>query len=210
MTDLYIIGTGGAAKEIIQLVEQINAAKPSFVIKGFVDLESKSDTIDFFGKSYCFFEESKFLQSHKGAAVIIAHGLAAFRNEIFNKFTNFEFPNVVHPLVDIHSSVHIGKGNIIKMGCLLTTDITMGDNNYINRGTQVGHDVLLGNHNVLNPGCVLSGGINMGNSNNIGANGTILQFKKIGNKNTLGANAVLVSDVENNKLLVGIPAKEKN
>ena len=209
MTEIYIIGTGGAAKEIIQLVEQVNNAKPSFEIKGFVELEPTSDTITFFDQSYSLLKESDFIDAHKGVAVIIAHGTASMRAKIYAQFIGFNFPNLIHPLVEIHASVKMGQGNIIKMGCLITTDINLGDNNYINRGVQIGHDVNLGNHNVLNPAAVISGGVSMGNMNNFGGNATILQYKKVGNNNTIGAGAVLANDTDNDKLLVGIPAKEK-
>lgn len=210
MTELYIIGTGGAAKEIIQLIEQINAVNPTYEIKGFIDLARSSESITFFGRTYDFYEEASFIETRKNAAVVVAHGLAAFRAKIFAKFSDFEFPNLIHPLVDIHDSVTMGKGNIIKMGCLLTTDITIGDNNYINRGTQIGHDVNMGNSNVFNPGCIISGGVELGIQNNIGANATILQYIKIGNDNTLGAGAVLTTNATDHELLIGLPAKNKS
>ena len=209
MTDLFIIGTGGAAKEIIQLVEQINAVNRLFKINGFVDLASKAQTISFFDEEYPLFEESNFLENKKGVSVIVAHGLACFRAKIYKKFADFDFPNLIHPAVELHPSVKLGKGNIVKMGCLLTTDIGIGNNNYINRGVQVGHDVIVGNHNVLNPGSIISGGVKLADENNIGANATVLQYRKIGSENTLGAGAVLSNDVNNGKVLVGIPAKEK-
>ena len=209
MTDLFIIGTGGAAKEIIQLIEQINAVKPSFDIKGFIDLNIKSDNIIFFKKSFSLINESQFITSQQGAYVVIAHGMANMRSQIFNKYIEFNFPNLIHPLVDIHKSVRIGKGNIIKMGCLFTTDINIGNNNYINRGVQLGHDVFVGNNNVINPGAIISGGVELRDQNNIGANATILQYLKIGNNNSIGAGAVLTKNAADNEVLVGIPAKAK-
>ncbi len=209
MTEVYIIGTGGAAKEIVQLIEQINAADASFEIKGFVDVHCIEKSILFFNKNYSLYEESDFLATKKKVAVIIAHGEAKMREKIFVKYANYNFPNLVHPSIDIHHSVKLGVGNIIKMGCLITTDIMIGNNNYINRGVQIGHDVNIENHNVLNPAVVVSGGVTLGRKNNIGASATLLQYKKIGSSNIIGAGAVLTQNVLDNKLLVGIPAKEK-
>jgi len=209
MTELFIIGTGGAAKEIIQLVEQINELKPVFELKGFVDIDTKKKEIQFFGKTYLLMAEAEFIESEKNVNVIVANGNALTRAKVYNLYKNFTFPNLIHPVVEIHASVVLGVGNIIKMGCIITTDILIGDNNYINRGVQIGHDIKIGSHNVFNPASVISGGVELGTRNNIGANATILPYKKVGNENTLGAGAVLAQDTTDGNLLIGIPAKIK-
>lgn len=210
MRNLYIVGIGGAAKEIVQLIEQINELKPSYHISGFVDIKVNSDKIKLLGKSYDLFAEENFLRNKGGESIVIAHGSASIRASIYSKYAELNFPSIVHPNVDLHESVRIGNGNIIKMGCLITTDTIIGDNNYINRGAQIGHDVSIGDNNVFNPGAIISGGVQIGDANNFGANATVLQYLSLGNDNTLGAGAVLTTNASNGQLLLGVPAKQQS
>ena len=113
MTDLYIIGTGGGAKEIIQLIEQINQREDRFTIKGFIVLDAANNRIKILGNDYELYEEDDFLKQFDHAAIIISNGFPGQRESIYSKFKDYEFPNLVHPNIDLHSSVIIGRGNTV-------------------------------------------------------------------------------------------------
>ena len=209
MKPIYIVGAGGAAKEIHLLIKEINLIKPVFDFKGFVDVCSeKHITI---GKyKYDIIEESTFLKNHENVCVIFGLGDASKLKKIaesYKETKKFEFPNIIHPNVNLDESVNLGVGNIITTLCVFTVDTVVGSFNYFNRGNQIGHDCSIGSYNVINP--VISGGVIIEDENLIGTNSTILQYIKIGSKNTVGAGAVVTKNVENNRCMIGVPAKQK-
>lgn len=212
MKPLYIVGASGAAKEIFQLVETVNAQQKKYEFKGFVDFNPKSNTHTIGNKSFPVINEAQFLKTQKEpCAIVLAIGDSKKLKSAIHQYQNnsiYEFPNFIHPSVTIDASVKLGKGNTICIASVLTVDINLGNFNYINRGVHIGHDVTIGSYNVINPCTVISGGITILDQNLIGTNATVLQYLNIGNSNTIGAGAVLTKSVSDNKTLIGIPAKQ--
>lgn len=213
MKPLYIVGASGAAKEIFQLVETINAQQNRYDFKGFIDFNAKSKIYNIGNKSFPVIDETHFLNSqNQPCAIVIAIGNSKKLKSVLNKYlskTQFDFPNIIHPNVIIDESVSLGKGNIICNASVLTVDINLGNFNYINRGVHIGHDVTIGSYNVINPCAVISGGTTISNGNLIGTHATVLQYLSIGNGNIIGAGAVVTKLVIDNKTLIGVPAKQK-
>tara|TARA_B110000027_G_C16030048_1_gene260391 strand:+ start:152 stop:796 length:645 start_codon:yes stop_codon:yes gene_type:complete len=208
---VYIIGAGGAAKEIYLLIKEINQINRTFDFKGFVDISSKC-FLQIGNTQFDIIKEHEFLENSDNEVAVV-FGLAD--TSVLKKITkryiqnkNFEFPNLVHPSVKLDESVSMGIGNIISCQCVFTVDTTLNSFNYINRGAHIGHDCSIGSFNVVNPCAVISGGAKIKNENLIGTNATILQYLKIGTSNKIGAGAVVTKDVENDSCMIGVPAKK--
>lgn len=205
MKTVYILGSGGLAKEIFVLINQIGDIK----VRAFVDIESRESLI--IGKDEIqVISESEFLakENPKTVGLVIGVGDPKIINKLTSKFKEFYFPNLIHPSVVIDKdSVSLGKGNIFAAGVIFTTCISVGDFNIFNLSTAVGHDAVIGNCNVINPTVNISGGVHIGNMNLIGVGATILQYKMIGNSNTIGAASLVTKNIEDGLLLVGVPAK---
>jgi len=211
MKPIYIIGAGGAAKEIYLLVKEINAQKPQYDFKGFIDVIEKEVKLLVGGKSFSVFAETIFLQTCKeDVSIAFAVGNTAGAKNVIDKYfkhDNFEFPNLIHPNVILDESVAMGVGNIIASACIFTLDISLQSFNSVGRGTHIGHDCTIGSYNVFNPCAVISGGVVIKDENLIGSNATVLQYLKIDSKNKIGAGAVVTKNVGSNSTLIGIPAK---
>jgi sugar O-acyltransferase (sialic acid O-acetyltransferase NeuD family) len=209
MKPVYIVGAGGAAKEIYHLIKEINISKSTYEFKGFVDF--KSGILSIGNEQFSIIEESVFLKDCKDIVdIVFALGDAMALKKISEKYqqnSNFEFPNIIHPLVKIDSSVKLGIGNVIAAASIFTVDITLQSFNYINRGVHVGHDCEIGSYNVINPCAVISGGVIIKDENLIGTTAAVLQYLTIGSKNKVGAGAVITKNVENNVCMTGVPAK---
>lgn len=210
MKSLYIIGAGGAAKEIYLLIKQINNVKQTYDFKGFIDI-SKKEHLQIGSKQYNIINETEFLTDCETQTAIV-FGLADTHKmkkivELYQQNKFFYFPTLVHPSVKIDESIHLDEGNIITSDCVFTVDTSISSFNYINRGVHIGHDCVIGSFNVINPCAVISGGVVIENENLVGANATILQYLKIGSNNQIGAGAVVTKDIGDNKCMVGIPAK---
>jgi len=210
MENIYIIGVGGFAKEVLGLINDLNEVKPRYNISGFVGMNETSNTVSIV-ETYPIIEERMFLNDatkYRNACLAIGIGTPSILEKISKKFVDFHFPNLVHPSVNGYfQSIKMGQGNIITAGCNITVDIQIGSFNIFNLNSTVGHDSKIEDFNVINPGSNISGGVSIGSGNLFGTNSTVLQNLSIGSKSVLGAGAVLTKNLGSNKLAIGIPAK---
>jgi|SRR6185503_901628 len=208
MEDIVIFGSGGMAREVAFLIEQINDASPQWNILGFVetDRERVGQQV---GKYRVYCAEEELLDKTLSAAVGI--GTPAVNHKITSRFAqhaNIRFPNLIHPSVlRDESRVALGRGNILCAGNIFTTDITIGSFNIFNFSGIYAHDVRLGDCCVFNSGVKLSGGVEIGSRCLVGAGATILQYLKIGDEVTVGAGSVVTKDVTAGTTVIGVPAK---
>lgn len=213
MKDIYIIGTGGFAKEVYFLIDDINLSNesPVYNFKGFIDSDANLMEKAIGKKKFPVIDEDFFLKNIQFDSAFLAVGIGTphILEKVFNKFKDkYHFPNLIHPNFIGHlETIEIGKGNIITAGCIFTVNIKIGSFNIFNLNATVGHDTSIGSFNVMNPGVNISGGVTIGNKNLIGTNATILQYLTIGDNSILGAGAVLIKNLESNYIAVGIPAK---
>jgi len=212
--DIYIIGSGGFAKEVFWLIKDINNYTESssrYIFKGFITNDKDITEITISNKSYKVIYEDIFLSNSKKKKICIAPGIGnpLVLSDAIEKYLNkYEFPNLIHPTyTGNNDDIKMGIGNIITSGCIFTTGINIGSFNIFNLNTTVGHDVIVGSYNVINPGSNISGGVVICDCNLIGTNSTILQYIKIGNKSIIGAGSVVTKNVEDNVVVIGVPAK---
>lgn len=208
MKKIYILGSGGFAKEVYSLISDIGGYAP----EGFIDIEEK-EPVQVGNEQLPVFAESYLDRLEERPALAIGVGDPRLIRKLTTRFGDkYEFPNLIHPSVIGHfKGISMQKGNIITANCVFTISITIGSFNIFNLCTTIGHDVVIGDHNVINPAVNISGGVTIGNANLLGVNATILQYKRIGNDSVIGASSLVTKDVEDNVLVVGLPAvKLKN
>ena len=215
MDDIVIIGSGGHAKEIAFLIEDINANNKNWNILGYIEKE-KSEIGKVNGKYEVIDDESFFDKCTGKINVAIAIGyplvVKAVQKRLAKKYSDvLLFPNLIHPSVkDIIRDVRLGQGNLICAGNIFTTDIRIGSFNCINRGCNISHDTIIKDYCIINPGVNISGGVTIESACLIGTGATILQYLTIGENATVGAGAVVTNNVEKGKTVIGIPAKPKD
>ena len=214
MKDIAIFGAGGFGKEVACLVGAINRARGdnnqwNFI--GFFDDSIEAGTsISHFGKVLGGIETVNSWD--KPLDLVIAIGSGAILKKLSNIITNsnINFPNLIHPSVDILDleSFKIGKGNIIQRNCTGSCDVILGDFNVLNSSVQLGHDNVLGSFNVLMPAVRISGAVTIGDGNFFGVGSIVLQQIKIGNNVRLGAGSVIMTNPKDEHLYMGNPARK--
>ena len=211
MQDIVIFGSGGMAREVAFLIEQINSVSPQWNILGFVELDRERIGQEVGKYRVRYTEEELF---DKTVAAAIGIGSPVVIHKIATRFaghSNISFPNLIHPsVVRDEPRVALGRGNILCARNIFTTDITIGSFNIFNLNGTYAHDVRIADCCVFNSGTKISGGVEIGSRCLVGAGTTILQYLKIGDEVTVGAGSVVTKDVATGTTVVGVPAKPFN
>ena len=107
----------------------------------------------------------------------------------------------------IASDVLLGKNVIICEGAVLTVNIKIGNHVVININATVGHDAVLEDYASLMPGVHISGYDLLKEGCYLGTGSSVIQNVVVGCWSKIGAGAVVISDIADNSVAVGVPAK---
>lgn len=206
MKDIVIIGAGGFAREVLQLIQDINAIEQEWRFLGFID-----DNVSVQGtivNGYPVLGTTEWLKD-KDVAVAIAIGNPKSKETIYNKIKDFgnSFPNLIHPNALIGDFNQFGMGNIITAGSILTVNIELHNFIIININTTIGHDVVMEDYCTILPSVCVSGNVHLEKAVMMGTKSAIIQQLKIGAYSIIGAGATVTKDIPGNCTAVGTPAK---
>lgn len=88
--------------------------------------------------------------------------------------------------------------------------VTIGDNVILWSGNHIGHHSTIMSHCFVSSHVVISGFCRIGESCFMGVNSTVANNLNIGNRCVVGAGALILSDVDNDRTVVGIWKKPKD
>jgi len=208
MKDIVIIGSGGFAKEVAFLIDEINSQSPQWNLLGYID---NGDPIT--NGKYQVFNNDDWLQRiDSNIHVAFGIGNPILINKINDNLKgnkHIKFPNLIHPnVIGDWERIAFGQGNIICASCTFTTDISIGNFNIVNLDSTIGHDVIIGNYNVINPSVNVSGGVQIKNKNMIGTNTAILQYVELASELIIGASALIIKNINEPGVYIGSPVKK--
>ncbi|MGL4861772.1 MAG: acetyltransferase [Cetobacterium sp.] len=205
MKKIYIVGSGGFAREVAWLIEDINEKNPTWVIMGFID--ENEDNIGKELNGYKVLGNLEYLNKQEKSYVTIAIGTGEVREKISDKIKKHKFSILIHPSVMLSKFVNIGEGTIICAGSIVTTNIDIGNHVIINLDCTVGHDANLKNYTTILPSVNISGNVTVGERTMIGTGSAVIQGLSIGSDTIIGAGAIVVKNIPDNCTAVGNPAK---
>jgi len=148
-------------------------------------------------------------QGIKKAVIAIGHmGDGSVRHQMAQELQDmgFRLPVITHPKAIISPFARIGDGTVVFAGAVINAGARIGENCIINTASVVEHDVILGAGAHLAPRAVLAGGVNVGEDTMLGMGSCVLQKKTIGKRCIIGAGSVVIHDVCDDEIVVGVPA----
>lgn len=207
MKDLVVFGAGGHAREVHQLVEDVNSERSSWNVLGFLDddPERVGDEVH----ALPVLGPRRWLASKK-VAVVMGVGATPTRFRIVNALRRttpgLEFPVLVHPRAWVGNRVGLGEGTILFTGSRLTTDLRLGAHVMVNLGCTVSHDSVVEDFVTLAPGVNVTGSVTVRVGCDIGAGVSFVQGVSVGEWSVVGAGAAVLRDLPANCTAVGVPA----
>ena len=118
--------------------------------------------------------------------------------------------SLVHPSSIISKYAEIGTGSVVMAGAVINSFAKLGIACIVNTAVSIDHDCEIGNGVHLSPGANLAGAVKVGQKTWLGIGASVKQCVSIGDNVIVGAGAAVVSDILNDVVVVGVPAKVKN
>jgi len=205
------VGAGGHAKILVELLQQTG----EYELVGFTDAQRERWGTKFKGHPVLGADETLAELLAKGVrAAFIGVGAVTsdgtrLRARLFRQAVDlgFEMPILIHPRSVVSSSATIGAGSVVMAGAVVSADVRVGENVVIYSGTLIEHDSVIEDHVHMSPGVHIAGGVHIKEGSFIGIGATIIQGVHVGRWTTIGAGAVVLKDLPDNIVAVGVPAR---
>ena len=193
MKILIIIGSDVYARRVIKCIEALIKSGEEISIKCILDNNEEKNDV----KGYKILDkiDNANLYNDEDTSFIIAIKNNKTRQEIADKFQEFDYYTVIHPKTHIGENVSIGKGSIIM------DEVNIKDNTKI------------GNHVIINHGCIIDENIivedyvNLDSLTSIGKDILVIPKICIGKKSIIKNSSIVIEDVGDNCIMEGTPAK---
>jgi len=204
---LVIVGAGGFGREVLDVVEAMNAAGAALDFVGFVD-DGDVDEAVVARRSAQVIGGSGLLRATSDR-LTIGIGAPAVRRHLAERLDPSRERSVVlcHPAATVGGDVELGAGTVVTAGARVTTNVRLGRHVHLNLNSTVGHDCFIDNYVSVFPGATISGSVRIGEGATIGTGANVLPGVSIGEGAVVGAGAVVTRDVAPGTTVVGSPAK---
>jgi sugar O-acyltransferase (sialic acid O-acetyltransferase NeuD family) len=211
LTKIVIVGAGGFGKEVLWTLHDCNKQLKRYDVLGFIDDNKKLHNKLIHKKRVLGGHEWFSEKAARNVKCVIAIGGGKIRKKMAEDLERrgVEFETVIHPSVIMSESVKIGKGTIIQAGSVITVDVTIGNHCRIDTNCTIAHDSKIDSYVDLSPGVHINGKNSIHTGTFVGS-GTITREKiSVGEWSIIGAGTVLINDVPEKSLFVGVPGKLK-
>jgi sugar O-acyltransferase (sialic acid O-acetyltransferase NeuD family) len=193
---VYLYGAGGHAKVIADILE-LRGIMPAGIFDD--DPLKKLWNYPFFTFPGPF--------NFSADELIISIGNNNTRKKICKEKNNVNYQTAIHPAAILSMHSLIGEGSVVMGGALINADTSIGKHCIINSSASIDHDCFIGDFVHISPGATLCGGVIVRECTLIGTGAIIIPGKKIGANTTIGAGAIVTSDIPDNVIAVGSPAR---
>ena len=209
MKNILIFGGGGHSSVVIDTLK----LNPEVNIVGYVEKDSVLERPSILGVPFLGVDKDlkSIIKNKNIDSISVAVGdnftRFALANYINQSVSNIKFITAIHPDAVISSSASIGHGTVIMAGCVLNPNCKIGEFCIVNTNCSIDHDSIVGNFSSLAPNSVTGGRTVIGNCTAVGIGATISNNIKIGSNTVIGASSLVLSDVGDNMVVYGSPAK---
>jgi sugar O-acyltransferase (sialic acid O-acetyltransferase NeuD family) len=211
MTPIILLGPGGNYADIIDTIEDINAAEgPRYEILGFLDNreELRGQTVNGLPVLGRFSEAARF----EGALFSTwIGGVTSYlrRPRVLAELgvPPERFVTLVHPTSYVSRRARLGHGVVVYQNCTIANNVTLGDHVLVLPNTVISHDDLLGDYTVVTGSVAIAGNVTVGRNCYLGSNSSIHHAVTIGEGSLIGMGSVVLRDVPPYHVMVGNPAR---
>lgn len=209
MKSVVIVGAGGFGREVLEIFKDQNKISQTWNMLGFID-----ENEELHGKiinNYPVLGGFDWLRKHmsNNLGCVVAIGTCEIRKQVVEKLQEIgvNFYNAIHPSVIIKGFVEIGKDVVVQAGSIIAVNSRIGDHVHINFNCSIGHDADIRSYCTINPMVATNGYDCLHEGVYVGTGAKFIQGLSVGRWSTIGAGAVVIEDIPENVVAVGVPAR---
>lgn len=199
MEKIVILGNGGHAKSLVDIIER----EKRYEIAGYVVNENDPDMSDAkYSRLGGDAQLRQIFQSGvKNAAVGVGYmGNSGLREKLWAQLKQIGFflPVICDPSAVLAGDAGIGEGSFIGKGSIVNANASVGKMCIINTGAIIEHDCEVEDFSHISVGSVLCGNVRVGAASFVGANATVIQGISIGRGCVIGAGTTIRKNLKDN------------
>ena len=200
MKNVIIIGTGGHAKVIAEIIRSSGDR-----VEGFIDnFRTKGDL--FLGLPVLGSDEE--LRELAGPDIYFILGIGSNQRRA-QLAASFDLPwyTAIHPSAVVAPDVIIGCGSVLMPLCVVNPNSVIGEHCIVNTGAIIEHDKRIADYVHLSPRAALAGKVCVGERTHIGIGACVIDGISITSDCVIGAGAAVVRDIDISGTYVGVPVR---
>jgi len=145
--------------------------------------------------------------------VILLYKTMKKEKEMWQQYLKLNIPrekfiNLIHPTAIVpEGHCEIGNGILMAANSQLSADTVISDNCILFGNSFIGHNTTLEKYVTVANNVSIGARVHVGKAAHIGSNCTIRQGVKIGNYSIVGMGSLVLQDVPENTIAIGVPAR---
>lgn len=206
--DLIIIGAGGHAHSVIDVVESGTEYRIVGLIDSTLSLGDKAFGYEVLGAE----SDLDALVNGGEFELFIAIGDNFHRQRVYRlvnaRLPTTKFATLTHPDSQISKRASLGAGTVVMAGAIINAGCHIDDGVIINTGAVIDHDGSIGRFSSLAPLAAVGGSASIGKRTAIGLGAKLIHNISIAHDVCVGAGSLVLKSIERTSVVVyGTPAK---
>ena len=204
---ILLLGAGGHARVVLDMI-RLRGLEIRGVISPDVPAGTSFHGITIHG------DDAWVLDHCPPETVHLVNGIGSIgspvrRKAVYEHFKarGYRFAAVVHPSAVVAGDAVLGEGSQVMAGAVIQPGAVIGENTIINTRASIDHDCRIGPHVHIAPGVTISGEVRIDQGTHVGTGASVIQGRHIREESLVGAGSVVVRDVGEQLLVVGVPAR---
>ncbi len=204
MESVWILGSGGHAKVVIETIRMQGICEPA----GVLDDDPFRLGASVLGVPVLGSTRLDDLSRLDVSTAVIAIGSNRVRWQIAERMDGkVAWLVTAHPASVVSRSAKIGEGTVVFAGAIVQPDVVIGRHVIVNTSSSIDHDCTIGDYAHIAPGVHLAGDVSVEEGAFLGIGSVVLPGRRIGAWATVGAGAVVTRDVPAGVTAIGSPAR---
>ncbi len=214
-TSLYVLGAGGTALDVIDIVAALAADGAGWRVAGLLDDDPAKLDKTFGGVPVLgpLSEARELLHRDSTARFLDALGSPRSfrkRREVSARAGVAEdrFATLVHPRATVSPSAVLGAGVLLYPGVVVGANVRLGAHVTVLANAVINHDSSVGDYSILTSGVMVSGRVRIGERCYVGSGALLIQDLTVGDEALIGMGSVVIRDVPAGLTVAGNPARQ--
>ena len=208
LTDIIVIGAGGHAHSVIDVIESGSRYK----VRGLID-SNRQVGDDVFGYQVLAEQaDLKALLRDSSCELVIAIGDNFYRHRLHQQINaqipDAKFATLIHPRACVSRRSYIGTGSVVMAGAIVNAGCQIADGVIVNTAAVVDHDCIVGSFASVAPNVTMGGSVCIGARSSIGLGAKLVHRIKLGKDICVGAGSLVLKSIDTDCVVVyGAPSK---